>query len=304
MRVGEEGRGIATILDMVMLTRLDCMLGSAAEMRMALAQAVHHARHRSAFGKRLVDQPLMRNVLADLAIESEAALALSMRVARAVDAAPRDPREAALRAHRHGDRQVLDLQARTGLRQRSAGMPRRRRLRRGVAPAAPVSPGAAEFDLGRQRQHPVPRRVARVAARTGERRGVLRRTRRRRRHQRALDAAIARLRTMRDARRTKPPRACWSNAWRWRCRRRSCCVRMRRLRPLFCESRLDAEHGLAFGTLPVDDAMFASILSSARCISRRRTRGRARLPACGASHAHSAGHPASIGGPTLRTTRS
>ena len=95
-RVGDEGRGVATILDMVMLTRLDCMLGSAAEMRMALAHALHHARHRSAFGKLLVDQPLMRNVLADLAIESEAALALSMRVARAVDAAERDPREAAL----------------------------------------------------------------------------------------------------------------------------------------------------------------------------------------------------------------
>ncbi|HJR74954.1 MAG TPA: isovaleryl-CoA dehydrogenase [Luteimonas sp.] len=94
-RVGEEGRGIATILEMVMLTRLDCMLGSAAEMRMALAQALHHCRHRKAFGKLLADQPLMRNVLADLAIESEAALALSMRVARAVDASPRDPREAA-----------------------------------------------------------------------------------------------------------------------------------------------------------------------------------------------------------------
>lgn len=94
-RVGEEGRGITTILEMVMLTRLDCMLGSAAEMRMALAQALHHCRHRKAFGKLLVDQPLMRNVLADLAIESEAALALSMRVARAVDAAPRDDREAA-----------------------------------------------------------------------------------------------------------------------------------------------------------------------------------------------------------------
>ncbi|TKR32956.1 isovaleryl-CoA dehydrogenase [Luteimonas gilva] len=94
-RVGDEGRGIATILEMVMLTRLDCMLGSAAEMRMALAQAMHHVRHRKAFGKPLVDQPLMRNVLADLAIESEAALALSMRVARAVDAAPGDAGEAA-----------------------------------------------------------------------------------------------------------------------------------------------------------------------------------------------------------------
>ena len=94
-RVGDEGRGIATILQMVMLTRLDCMLGSAAQMRMALAQAMHHASHRRAFGKRLVEQPLMRNVLADLAIESEAALALAMRVARAVDASTRDPREAA-----------------------------------------------------------------------------------------------------------------------------------------------------------------------------------------------------------------
>jgi len=94
-RIGEEGRGIATILEMVMLTRLDCMLGSAGLMRMALAHAVHHCRHRRAFGKRLVEQPLMHAVLADLAIEAESALALSMRVARAVDAAPGDPQEAA-----------------------------------------------------------------------------------------------------------------------------------------------------------------------------------------------------------------
>lgn len=94
-RVGDEGRGVATILQMVMLTRLDCMLGSAGLMRMALAQALHHCRHRKAFGRALLEQPLMRNVLADLAIEAEAALALSMRVARAVDAAPRDPAEAA-----------------------------------------------------------------------------------------------------------------------------------------------------------------------------------------------------------------
>ncbi|GAB3383178.1 acyl-CoA dehydrogenase family protein [Lysobacter fragariae] len=84
-RVGDEGRGVATIIEMVMLTRLDCMLGSSALMRMALAQAIHHTRHRSAFGRKLVEQPLMRNVLADLAIECEAAVALSMCVARAVD---------------------------------------------------------------------------------------------------------------------------------------------------------------------------------------------------------------------------
>ena len=94
-RIGGEGRGIATILEMVMFTRLDCMLGSAAEMRMALAQAIHHCRHRRSFGKLLLEHALMQNVLADLAIESEAALALSMRVARAVDAASRDASEAA-----------------------------------------------------------------------------------------------------------------------------------------------------------------------------------------------------------------
>ncbi|MCD7097389.1 acyl-CoA dehydrogenase family protein [Stenotrophomonas sp. MMGLT7] len=94
-RVGEEGRGVATIIEMVMMTRLDCMLGAAAQMRMALAQALHHARHRAAFGRLLSEQPLMRNVLADLAIESEAATALALRVARAVDAAGRDQGEAA-----------------------------------------------------------------------------------------------------------------------------------------------------------------------------------------------------------------
>ncbi|WP_028916954.1 acyl-CoA dehydrogenase family protein [Pseudoxanthomonas sp. J35] len=94
-RVGAEGRGVATIIEMVMLTRLDCMLGAAAEVRMALAQALHHARHRVAFGRRLVEHPLMANVLADLALESEAATAFALRVAAAVDAAPADPQAAA-----------------------------------------------------------------------------------------------------------------------------------------------------------------------------------------------------------------
>jgi len=83
--VGEEGRGIRTILEMVSATRLDCILGSAATMRAALSRAIHHTRHRRAFGALLVDQPLMRNVLADLALESEAASLLGMRLARAVD---------------------------------------------------------------------------------------------------------------------------------------------------------------------------------------------------------------------------
>ncbi len=93
--IGEEGRGVPVIIEMVALTRLDCMLGSAAIMRQALVQAIHHTRQRSAFGRLLSDQPLMQNVLADLALESEASVALAMRVARAVDAAQRDPGEAA-----------------------------------------------------------------------------------------------------------------------------------------------------------------------------------------------------------------
>ncbi|OXS35811.1 acyl-CoA dehydrogenase family protein [Streptomyces sp. XY006] len=84
-RVGEEGRGVRTIIEMVAATRLDCVLGSAGLMRQAVAQAVHHCAHREAFGGRLVDKPLMRNVLADLAIESEAATTLALRLAAACD---------------------------------------------------------------------------------------------------------------------------------------------------------------------------------------------------------------------------
>jgi putative acyl-CoA dehydrogenase len=84
-RVGVEGRGVPTILEMGTYTRLDCALGTAGLMRAAVTQAIHHARHRSAFGKRLIDQPLMQNVLADLALESEAATALALRLARAFD---------------------------------------------------------------------------------------------------------------------------------------------------------------------------------------------------------------------------
>src|SRR5690606_29758857 len=93
--VGEEGRGVANILEMVARTRQACLIGSAGIMRQALVQAIHHCRGRSAFGKRLVEHALMRNVLADMALESEAAMVLAMRVARAIDAAPRDPMEAA-----------------------------------------------------------------------------------------------------------------------------------------------------------------------------------------------------------------
>jgi putative acyl-CoA dehydrogenase len=96
--VGEAGRGVRTIVEMVNMTRLDCVLGTAAGMRAGLRQALHHTAHRRAFGAELIDQPLMRNVLADLAVESEAATVLGMRLAAATDRAQAgDAPEAALR---------------------------------------------------------------------------------------------------------------------------------------------------------------------------------------------------------------
>ena len=96
--VGEEGRGVRTIIEMVNLTRLDCTLGSATSMRQGLTRAIHHAQHRKAFGAYLIDQPLMRNVIADLAVEAEAATVLAMRMAGATDAATRgDERQTLLR---------------------------------------------------------------------------------------------------------------------------------------------------------------------------------------------------------------
>ncbi len=95
-RLGDEGRGIRTIIEMVSATRMDCILGSASIMRKALAEASFHAAHRSAFGATLADQPAMINVLADLAVESEAATTVALRLAAAVDA-PHDAHEQALR---------------------------------------------------------------------------------------------------------------------------------------------------------------------------------------------------------------
>jgi putative acyl-CoA dehydrogenase len=88
--VGEPGRGVPTIIEMVGHTRLDCVMGAAAGMRVGVVNATHHTAHRSAFGKRLIDQPLMRNVLADLCLESEASTMLAMRLARAYDEAHAD----------------------------------------------------------------------------------------------------------------------------------------------------------------------------------------------------------------------
>ena len=94
-RVGEEGKGIRTIIQMVQLTRQDCAIASAGLMRSGLAHALHHARHRSVFQKHLADQPLMRAVLADMALHVEASTALAMRLCQAFDRAPHDPGEAA-----------------------------------------------------------------------------------------------------------------------------------------------------------------------------------------------------------------
>jgi putative acyl-CoA dehydrogenase len=91
--LGEEGRGVPTIIEMVNHTRLDCVLGTTTGMRHGTARALHQASHRAAFGKTLIDQPLMRNVLADLCVESEAATVTAMRLARAYDEGPQDPRE-------------------------------------------------------------------------------------------------------------------------------------------------------------------------------------------------------------------
>ena len=92
--VGEEGRGVQAIIEMVNFTRLDCVLGTAGLMRRAVAEATHYAAHRSAFGKRVSEHPLMQNVLADLCVESEAATATAMRLARACDAAPENEEQA------------------------------------------------------------------------------------------------------------------------------------------------------------------------------------------------------------------
>src|SRR3954463_2469862 len=94
-RLGEEGRGVRTIIEMVQLTRVDCIISSAGMMRVALAQALHHARHRTVFQKPLADQPMMRMLLADMALEVEGATALMMRLCRSFDLASSDALEAA-----------------------------------------------------------------------------------------------------------------------------------------------------------------------------------------------------------------
>ena len=147
-------------------------------MRAAVAQATWHAAHRRAFGARLADQPAMANVLADLAIEAEAATLTAMRLARAYDEAAARPRGGAVQAPRDRGREVPRLQARPGPRGRGARVPRRQRLRRGVGHAAALPRGAARLDLGGLRQRHGARRPPRPARDPGRARRLPRRGRR------------------------------------------------------------------------------------------------------------------------------
>ena len=155
--VGEEGRGVPAIIKMVNHTRLDCLLGATTGLRRGTLEAIHHARHRSAFGALLVDQPAMRNVLADLAVESEAATAAAMRVARSYDVGLRG----GVPPLRDRGDEVLGLQARSGPRRRGARVPGGQRVRRGLGDAGAVSGRAAELDLGGVWQRRGARRPAR-----------------------------------------------------------------------------------------------------------------------------------------------
>ena len=163
-RLGDEGRGVRTIIEMVAATRLDCVLGSASLMRRAVAEASWHVAHRSAFGSLLADKPLMQNVVADLAVESEAATALALRLAAAVDR-PDDAHERGAAPDRAAAGEVLGLQAHADDRRRGAGVPRRQRVRRGLRPAAALPRVSAELDLGGLGQRQRPRRAARPVPR-------------------------------------------------------------------------------------------------------------------------------------------
>jgi putative acyl-CoA dehydrogenase len=130
---------VPTIIEMVNLTRLDCALGSATSMRNGLARAMHHTRHRKAFGAKLIDQPLMRNVLADMAVEAEAATMLAMRMAGATDRAVRgDDRETLLRRIGLAAGKYWVCKRATAHAAEAMEVLRRQRVRRGVRHAAAV----------------------------------------------------------------------------------------------------------------------------------------------------------------------
>ncbi len=165
--LGDEGRGVATIIEMVTHTRLDCVIGSAAGMRRGVAEAVWHARHRSAFGRRLAEQPAMVNVLADLAIESEAATATALRLARAYDEEDNSLRRFATAVLKYWVCKRATPHAAEALECLGG-----QRLRRGIADAEAAARRPAERHLGGLGQRDVARRVARARPRAGGAAGV------------------------------------------------------------------------------------------------------------------------------------
>ena len=190
--LGEEGRGINVIIDMVHHTRLGTVGATLGIMRRALAEAVNHVEGRAAFQKQLIDQPLMRAVIADLALEYEAAVALAARVGAAFGAGDEAGAALARLCGRGGE--ILADQAQPGLRLRVHGVPRRRRLRRGHADAAAVPREPGQRHLGGLGQRHRPRRAAHAPPRARRPRSLRGRARRRRRRQRRLRRGRRRLR--------------------------------------------------------------------------------------------------------------
>ena len=272
---------------MVNHTRLDCVIGTAArDARGASRRRPATRAHRSAFGKLLADQPLMRNVLADLAIESEAATALAMRLARAYDEPPTTrgsarssawpPRSAKYwvckRAPAHAA-EALECLGGNGYVEESRH-------------AAALPRGAAELDLGGLGQRHRARRAARADAHArGSLEALLRRGRagrgRRRAPGRVRRAACATSSPTRG--RSRRARAGSSSAWRSRCRAR-CCVRHAppAVADAFCASRLGGDGGLEYGTLPAGHGLRGDRRAPhAACADRRPRRTRcATIGAC------------------------
>ena len=231
--VGEEGNGVRTIIEMVNHTRLDCIIGSASLMRQAVAQATHHAAHRSAFGRLLIDQPLMVNVLADLAIESEATTILMMRLAGALDRAP-TPTEAhfrrlALAVSKYWTckraiavvAEALECLGGNGYVEESI-MPRLYR----EAPLNSIWEGSGNvnaLDVLRAMERE-PESVAAFIAEVEEARGSDPR----------LDRSVADLkkRALERSRRPRPARAAWWSTWRSRSRARCWCATATRRSPM------------------------------------------------------------------------
>ena len=160
-RVGPEDAGVRTIIEMVNLTRLDCAIASAGQMRIALSQALHHIRNRSVFQKRLADQPAMRAVAADLALELEAQVALVFRLAHATDQAATDPRQAAYARLLTPAVKFLVCKSTPQVIYESLECLGGNGLHRGPADGALLSRGAAQCDLGGLGQRDGARRAAR-----------------------------------------------------------------------------------------------------------------------------------------------